>query len=55
MTDPNKPQVVPATSRPAPRLEEVRRLIGRYSRIETPRSRGMRSSVLVTPERRRAA
>jgi hypothetical protein len=54
MTDPSKAQVVPpVTARPAPRLDEVRRLIGRYSRIETPRSRRARRALLAAPERQR--
>jgi hypothetical protein len=55
MTHPNKPPVVPVSARPAPRLDEVRRLIARYSRIETPSARRMRSALLAGPERRRGS
>jgi hypothetical protein len=51
MTDPNKPQVAPVPARPAPRLDEVRRLISRYSRSEVPR--GMRTVTLAAPVRKR--
>jgi hypothetical protein len=54
MTDSNKPQVAPVSARPAPRMDEVRRLLGRYSRIETVRPRGARTAaVLAAPERKR--
>lgn len=54
MTDSNKPQVASVPARPAPRLDEVRRLLGRYSRIENVRPRGVRTAaVFSAPERKR--
>jgi len=53
MTDPMKTQPAPITARPAPRLDEVRRLLGRYSQTETSRPRGARTAVLAPPERKR--
>jgi hypothetical protein len=53
MPDPNKPQAAAAPARPAPPLDEVRRLLGRYSRSDTPRSRGARPAVLAPPQRKR--
>jgi hypothetical protein len=53
MTSPNKPQVAPLPARPAPRLDQVRRLIGRYSRTEASRPRGRRTAALGAPERKR--
>jgi hypothetical protein len=53
MTDPMKTQPAALPARPAPRLDEVRRLIGRYSRIELTRPRGTRNGMLITPGRKR--
>jgi hypothetical protein len=53
MPDPNKPQAAVTPARPAPPLDEVRRLLGRYSQTETARSRGTRTAVLAPPERKR--
>ena len=50
MPDPNKP----TPTRPAPPLAEVRRLLDRYRRTETPRARrAVRPPVLNSPERKR--
>jgi hypothetical protein len=53
MTDPNKPTTTPA--RPAPPLAEVRRLLDRYRRTETPpiARRLGDPPVLSPPERKR--
>jgi hypothetical protein len=53
MIDPMKTQPAALSARPAPRLDEVRRLIGRYSRIESARPRGMRTAALVASARKR--
>jgi hypothetical protein len=58
MPDPNKPHAVEVATRPAPRLDEVRRLLGRYRRADTSRPRGARRTagpgVLTSPGRNRA-
>lgn len=51
MTDPMKTQTAAVPARPAPRLDAVRRLIGRYSRSEIPR--GTRTVMLAPPVRKR--
>jgi hypothetical protein len=53
MPDPNKPQAASVPARPAPPLDEVRRLLGRYSQTDTSRPRGARTTVLAQPERKR--
>jgi hypothetical protein len=53
MTDPMKTQPAPVPARPAPRLDEVRRMLGRFSRTEPQRPRGTRTAALIPPERKR--
>ena len=53
MTDPMKTQPAAVPARPAPRLDEVRRLLGRYSRSEPGRPRFARTALLAQPQRKR--
>ena len=50
MTDPMKTPLAAVPARPAPRLDEVRRLLGRYRRSEPARPR---TALLAPPQRKR--
>jgi hypothetical protein len=52
MIDPMKTQPAPLPARPAPRLDEVRRILGRYRRPET-QPRGTRAATLTASARKR--
>jgi hypothetical protein len=53
MPDPNKPQATVVPARPAPPLDKVRHLLGRYRQTETSRSRDARTAMLAPPARKR--